>query len=113
MGSYADPKTANYEGMFRNAAERQMRGRSPTSGPVIVHLVAVFEVPGSYSKKRKLDCLEMREFPAKAPDLDNILKAGTDAFNKIIYADDKQIISQSATKIYGERPRVDVVVTEL
>ena len=51
--------------------------------------------------------------PAKRPDLDNILKAATDACNGIAYVDDRQIVSLFARKEYATTPRLEILVTGL
>ncbi len=53
-----------------------------------------------------------RLYPHTRPDLDNYLKLLWDALNGVIFKDDAQIISVTATKIFGEAG-IDVLITEL
>jgi Holliday junction resolvase RusA-like endonuclease len=99
--------------MIRLAAEKAMAGRPPIDRPVIVMMAAVFDIPKSFSKKRRAAALEGGEFPAKKPDLDNILKALTDAMNGVVVKDDCQIVSVRSSKVYGPAPLVSVTVTPL
>ena len=50
--------------------------------------------------------------PAKKPDCDNIAKIILDSLNGIAYADDKQIISLSVEKYYGDTPKVCLILQE-
>lgn len=113
IGHYTPEETRSYEGMIRLAAKRAMAGRLPFARAVVVHIAAVFDVPGGYPKKRRKDCLEGAEFPAKTPDLDNIVKAITDGCNGVVFKDDKQIVSGRFSKVYGPAPLIAVTVTEL
>lgn len=88
--------------------------------------MAYFEVPKSYSKKRKALCLSNQELPTKKPDADNIGKIIMDGMNpkmkrnkvvhkmmqlvRGIYHDDKQVTSLLVKKRYSEYPRVEVTV---
>lgn len=51
--------------------------------------------------------------PIKRPDLDNVLKAVSDALNKIAYKDDSQIVGAVLRKYYGDDARTEVRVTSL
>ena len=110
---YTPEETQSYEGMIRLAAEKAMRGRPPIERPVIVYIAAVFDIPKTFSKKRRAMALDGGEFPAKKPDLDNIAKVTTDALNGVVYKDDAQIVSARLSKVYGPAPMVRVAVTPL
>lgn len=110
---YTPAETRSYEGMIRLAAEKAMRGRPPTERPVIVMMAAVFDIPKSFSKARRSAALDGGEFPAKKPDLDNIVKAVVDAMNGVVFKDDSQIVSARYSKVYGPAPMVAVTVTPL
>lgn len=113
VGHYTPGPTRSYEGMVRLAAERAMAGRPRMERAVILHLVAVFDVPKTYSKKRREACLSGSEFPAKKPDWDNLAKIFTDAMNTVVFKDDAQIVSAVVSKVYGPAPMMAVTVTEL
>lgn len=46
------------------------------------------------------------------PDIDNLVKAVTDALNGILWKDDSQIVSLSAEKRYGESGRITLLVAK-
>ena len=66
-----------------------------------IQVKAVFPVPTSWSKTKKLGAYEGIIRPAVKPDGDNILKVVMDALNGIAYVDDKQVVYCSCQKVYG------------
>lgn len=76
--------------MVKRLAHDAYQGE-PLDGPIKIHLIHCFEIPKSYSKKRKKACLEGIERPTKKPDIDNVYKGVADAMSGIIYCDDKQV----------------------
>ena len=102
---YTPQKTRDYEDQIRLAAAVRLIGKKPTERPVIVHFAAFFEPPKSYSRTRRTQLFTSGGHHAIKPDLDNLLKAATDAIcgeNGAI-ADDKQIIEISCFKTYTEQ----------
>lgn len=63
-----------------------------------------FAKPPSISKKRIHVVVK--------PDIDKICRSSIDAMTGILYADDSQIISLTATKEYGIPERVEISVTK-
>ena len=53
------------------------------------------------------------KYPAKLPDFDNLEKFAVDSMNKIVFDDDKQIVSCRTDKRYSERPRTEILIIEL
>lgn len=123
---YTPQETHRYEDLVRFYATREAE---MLTCPLRVDIKAYFEVPKSYSKKRRERCLVGLERPTKKPDKDNIEKAILDGMNpkyklnrlthhrevwaKGMFADDSQVVEGSTAKLYGEPARVEVVVTEL
>ena len=87
-----------------------MKGRKPFEGGVRLSLVAVFPVPKSWSKKKRQAALDGLVQHISRPDLDNLIKCFKDCANQVIYRDDSQVCRVDATKLYGEKPGVYVVV---
>lgn len=67
-------------------------------------------VPQSYSKKRAAEALANILRPVVKPDCDNIAKNINDALNGIVYPDDKQIVSLTVNKFYGNREQVRIKI---
>lgn len=59
-----------------------------------------FSIPKSYTKKRRILCMENAERPKKKPDSDNCLKAIADSLNEIAYKDDVQLLETEIKKYY-------------
>ena len=98
--AFTDEKTRNYENLVKLLAMQAMEkaGAQMTDKPVKATINAYFEIPKSYTKKKIQAIINGEIKPAK-PDLDNIIKC-IDGCNKIIFKDDVQVYSITATKSY-------------
>ncbi len=81
---------------------------APIEGPVRVQIIAVFEVPKSWSKKRQREALGT--YHTQKPDRDNVEKWVLDGMNRVAFADDGQVGRGETVKIWGERAETIVVV---
>lgn len=99
--AFTDEKTRNYENLVKLLAMDAMEkaGAETTDKPVKAIINAYFEIPKSYTKKKVQAIINGEIKPAK-PDIDNILKSLLDGCNKIIFKDDVQIYTLTATKSY-------------
>ncbi len=112
--TYTPEKTVAYEGLIALAASQAMAGREPMTGPVRLSFRAVMTIPVSATKKRRQAMLDGLVLPTKTPDLDNIMKAIGDGANKVVFADDAQIVRLGAVeKIYGLTPGLTVSVERI
>jgi Holliday junction resolvase RusA-like endonuclease len=109
IGHYTPEKTRTYEGMIRTAAMQVLGGRLAFNEPVEFTLLAVFQVPASWSARKRQQALTGEIKPGK-PDLDNIAKAWNDALNGVVYRDDSLICRMTLDKCYGAQPIVTVTV---
>lgn len=99
--AFTPKKTRDLERTIE-AIALQARGDKPIiEGPIHVSVVAQFAPAKSWSKKRTAAALDGTSKPVSRPDIDNIAKAVTDACNRILYADDSQIVSLAAVKRFG------------
>jgi Holliday junction resolvase RusA-like endonuclease len=110
---YTPDKTRAYQGMVRQLAALEMRGRPPLTGPVRAELLIELAVPRSWSRTRELAAIAGVIMPASRPDLDNFCKAAIDACNGIIIDDDAQIVELRARKKFGGQPKLIVTVFPL
>lgn len=79
--------------------------------PLAMKIVALFEIPKSFTKKQRADIENGLLYPTKKPDADNIAKVVCDALNDVAYKDDTQIIDLHILKFYTtQRPRVIVEI---
>lgn len=99
--AFTDKKTRNYENLVKLLAMEAMKkaGITATDKPVKATINAFFEIPKSYTKK-KVQAIINGEIKPGTPDLDNILKSLLDGCNKIVFKDDVQIYTLTATKSY-------------
>lgn len=88
---FTPPQTINAEKQIRMYARLQYK-QPPVDGPVKLLVQAFFLKPKSAPKDRL--------YPIVTPDWDNLGKLVSDALNKLIYLDDKQIISATVEKHY-------------
>lgn len=77
--------------------------------PLKVDMVFAFEVPKSYSKKKRERCLKGIIQHTKKPDADNVAKAVLDSISGgYAMEDDSQVVMLTMEKIYAEEPYVEV-----
>ena len=105
-GTYNDPKYTNYKkaiGMLSKA------NFSVSDKPIAMHVIFYFDIPKSWSKKKKEETI----WHTSRPDTDNLLKGVKDALNGIAYVDDAQVCCVSAKKQYSFRAGIDIEILEL
>ena len=74
-----------------------------------IRLKFKFEVPKSYSKKKRLEAIEGKIRPTKG-DIDNYIKAVLDGLNKKAWEEDRHIIGILAEKEYSEESCIEVSI---
>ena len=108
---YTPQKTKDYEELIRQEYIRNF-GERRTNAPVSIEIIAYFEIPKSWSKKKKEQaCLGIIK-PTTKPDIDNITKTILDALNGVAYEDDKQVVYCSILKWYSIEPKVAINIRE-
>ena len=101
--TYTPAKTKVYEQLIGMTAQREIEtvGWVKTSAPVKMNILAQFEIPKSWTKKKQQAALRGEITPGR-PDIDNVAKAALDALNGIAYDDDDQVYQLSVKKVYGQ-----------
>lgn len=102
---YTPRQTLEAEQAVRSAVIRQYAG-SPLPGALAVELLAISQIPKSWSGKRQKAARDGELRPGRKPDFDNLVKLYCDALNGVLWEDDKQIVDGRCIKVYGERPGV-------
>jgi Holliday junction resolvase RusA-like endonuclease len=74
-----------------------------------VSLIAVFPIPVSWPKRRKMNALEGNERHTSKPVADNLLKS-LDGLIGIVWKDDSQVYEATVKKVYGLNPHIRVCV---
>ena len=112
--SYTPEGTVLYENLIKTCYLQDAGHELFNDGqPLAVDIIAFYEVPKSYSKKKKQEMLDGQLYPTKKPDIDNIAKCVLDALNKLAYRDDTQVVRLHMEKHYDQVPRVEVEIREV
>jgi Holliday junction resolvase RusA-like endonuclease len=112
VSTYSPKTTVDYESKVSEAAKEAMGSQNPLEGPIVACIYITLPIPASYSKKRTQACLSGEERPTKRSDIDNFCKAIFDGMNGIVFADDSQVVSLHATKVWGTVGLVEIMVQE-
>ncbi len=91
---YTPSTTAAFEAAVREVGA--LHFAAPIDGPVRLRIVAYFEMPASWSKRKRAQMAG--QFHTQKPDADNITKAVKDAMNEIAYFDDCQVADERTVK---------------
>lgn len=113
VAHYTPEPTARYENLVRLEAKRAMGSWEPMQGAVELVLRLYMPIPASWSKKKRQEAVEGTLRPTTKPDCSNVLKAIEDAMNGVVFADDKQVVEVTITKLYSALPQACVQVTEV
>lgn len=111
--AYTPSKTINYEALVKYTYQSFYGHREPISGHIEAHILAIFPIPKSYSKKKTAELLAGRNNYDKKPDCDNLAKTILDALNGLAYKDDSQVTVLCIAKEYGTQPKVIVELKEI
>jgi len=116
---YTPDETTNYESIVRGAFVQEYGEQPPLSTPLSVAITCYFSYPKSaYWPVNKNHNGELRDewkdkpYTGK-PDLDNVAKAILDGLNTVAFEDDSQIVGLQISKFYDERPRAEIVISDL
>lgn len=110
--AFTSVKTIHYEGQLAYAAQVAMDGQPLFEGPLFLRIVAYMPIPVRKLRKWKLGAFIGLIRPEVKPDFDNIAKM-VDAFNLVVWTDDKQVVEAQISKHYSESPRLEVTVREI
>ena len=110
---YTPAATRAYEQRVAVAAREATAKAPPMDGALSVSIEITMPIPASWTKAKRADALAGMVMPTGRPDLDNLIKALTDACNGIVWRDDAQIVRLMAEKRYGEQPGAVVSVIPL
>jgi len=110
--AYTPKNTVNYKEIVVKEAKKAMENTDiiPKETPIGVYMKIYRPIPKSFTKKQRKLIEEVKLFPVTKPDIDNYVKAVLDGCNDIIFKDDSQVIKETSIKLYGEVPRVEVLI---
>ncbi|MDD7511035.1 MAG: RusA family crossover junction endodeoxyribonuclease [Peptostreptococcaceae bacterium] len=107
--AFTPQKTENYEAYVK-ALWIAKHGYTHITEPIQVELNFYHSIPKSFSKAKKQMAKDEVLRPTKRPDMDNCIKAITDALNEVAYADDSQIVGIVANRYYADMARVEIEI---
>jgi Holliday junction resolvase RusA-like endonuclease len=107
--AFTPAETVSFERMVGIIAMQHFP--KPLEGPVRLEVHAVFAPPASWSNRKRAAILDTPH--AQRPDIDNLVKAISDAINRVAFTDDAQIAEILARKSWGEVEETVVVVLPL
>jgi Holliday junction resolvase RusA-like endonuclease len=111
--TYNPQKTQDYEELVKYTFKSSYPNAIPLEDAVRVEIAAYYQIPKSYSKKKKQECLYGHIQVQNKPDCDNIAKIILDSLNGYAYIDDKQVVELHVTKMWSDMPRVEVYIEEV
>jgi Holliday junction resolvase RusA-like endonuclease len=108
----ADQRLLRYRADLRHEGQRSMRERKVTLMAWAVSVQVTFVLPRPATHflpiNKRRDAPELRPeapvYPMGTPDLDKLCRSVLDALTGIVFADDAQVISLYAAKVYAEEP---------
>ena len=106
--AFTPDKTKDFEHLVA-VKYKQENGRKH-AGPVAVSVTVWYEIPQSWTKKRKAETL-LKPHTQK-PDLDNVVKSILDGLTGVAWEDDAQVSRISASKYWNDKPTRTVVLVE-
>lgn len=110
---YTPKKTQEFEQKIRLAAIGQLpAGFVIPTGPVQLRVFTVSSIPKSWKAAERYAAATGQLYP-KRGDLDNRVKAISDALNGVYYLDDIQVVSLRADMAYGLEPKISVAVYDV
>lgn len=110
--TYTPKNTKRYEQLVKQSYLEQTDGEM-IDGNIQIAITSFFKPAKSNKKLIKTVNNTELVYCDKKPDLDNIAKAICDGLNGVAYADDKQIVKLSMSKVYSQIDCVLVSVSKL
>ena len=107
-GGYYDPSSEDKKTIQWQLRAGNVKPRKPFTVSLMIEIIAYFETPKSWSKKKKRE--HEGQYRPKTPDADNIFKIYADAMNNYIYEDDAQIVRSVVEKRYSTEPRTVIKI---
>lgn len=109
-GGYARAYTPKKSADFEKLVASLCPATEPMTGPLHLSIKFMLPIPKSWSKAKQRAAESGEIMPTSRPDIDNYVKAIMDSLNGIAYADDSQIVSLNAQKVYSAEPGIDIIV---
>ena len=83
--------------------------KKPLDGAVAIKVDFFYQIPKSWSKKKKADA----KWHTSRPDIDNLLKSVLDSLNSVAFIDDSQVCQIESRKQYAEFDGVKIEIYDI
>ena len=80
-----------YKEFIKTSATQQVKGEFFEEGPIGVNIIFTMPIPPSWSQKKQREAVG--RYHTNTPDIDNLIKGVFDSLNKVVWKDDKQLVS--------------------
>lgn len=111
--TYTPKETLEYEAKIRAAYKEQVGETIFSDVPLHVYIAAYFDIPKSFSKRKRQYAMANIIKPHNTTDIDNVAKVVLDALNGTAYTDDHYITDLVIRKRYSDQPRIEVEIWEV
>lgn len=111
---YTPYETISYENWVKTCYKNQIGDIAfPSTEPLKISITAYFQIPTTWSKKKKAQAADGIIKPTNSKDVDNIAKIILDSLNGIAYIDDHYVTDLKVKKRYSIIPRVEITIDEV
>jgi Holliday junction resolvase RusA-like endonuclease len=107
--SYDPKKSAAFKDRVYDVAVDH-KPEKPLEGALMLVIKAFKPIPKSMPKYKRTLAIAGEIKPVTKPDLDNYVKAIKDALRGVIWIDDCQVVTCHSHKLFGEIPRVEIMI---
>lgn len=112
--TYTPKETINYENWIKLCYQQQVgQMYSDDDSSLVVNIIAYYQIPKSWSDKKKIQAIRGEIMPHNSIDVDNTAKVVLDALNGIAYKDDHYITDLRVSKRYSNQPCVEVSISKV
>lgn len=106
-------KAFSYHRKFVPIVQWQMKpqfNRKPFTCPLFIKMQFYHKPPESTSKVRRKEMLDGKLHKLTTPDLTNLTKFFEDCGNNLLWEDDKLIVRNDTSKMFGERDKAVITI---
>ncbi len=108
---FTEKSDHDYEALVMLSFLEKYPQAEPIDTAVSVVIRAFFSIPKGTTKNRRQLMESGAILHTVKPDADNVIKSVLDGLNGIAWRDDKQVTDLMIQKRYGNKPRIEVIIT--
>ena len=108
--TFTPRRTKDYESLVEWSWNTKYGNLKPSDKPIKAYIKFYMPIPKSISKKKAAELVGKPH--TKKPDTDNLIKSILDGLNGLAFNDDSQVYFPIAKKVYGDKPKAVVWLSE-